>query len=280
MEKKSKKTTKHKRITEDGRVWYYYPKKKKLGRKKKRGPKKKKKETWVRRTFEPWNFKIVICGNKKQIKNIGRYHNEIEVSEIKEKLIEENNNILIPIQTKNDTKSNSIIEWDLEYVILKKIDDTEENVSKLPNKFGKYVEHTTNKKEWVIWDKFPCKIEETFWVFGYNNISEQKNVYWIFENLILNKIENTYDLLRICLYNNKLIIQDDNKNIDIVICKNKRDCIRLYNCLYNNFCSKNKNVLFTGITRRKSQKQTEIIELIRKKTNWKLKDIYRGTTRH
>ena len=176
MEKKNKKTTKHKRITEDGRVWYYYPKKRKLGRKKKRGPKKKKKETWIRRTFEPWDFKIVICGNKKQVKYIGRYHNEIEISEIKEKLISDNEKVIFPVEYKNNP-DDDLSTWDLEYVVLKRFNDEDESlITKLPNKFGKIVEHKTNNNEWIIWDKFPCKIEEDFWVYGYDNKKERTMV--------------------------------------------------------------------------------------------------------
>jgi hypothetical protein len=276
-----KKPSKHKRITADGKVWYYYPKKKKVGRKKKRGPKKKKKETWVRRVFPPWNFRIILCGNKEQIKKIGRYHDELEVSEAKEKLIQENNKILIPVLHKNNSTNKTITEWDLEYIVIKKVtEDDVTNVTKLPNKYGKYVDHTTNSEEWLIWDKFPCKIEEVFWVYGYDNVSDKKDVTWIYENLIESKIEYSYDIIRVCLYNNKLILQDDSKNIDIIICKNKRDGIILYNCLREHFCPKNKNTLFTGLLRRGSEKQKDIIELIKKKTGWTYQDIYRSSTRH
>lgn len=280
--KGKKKTSKHKRVTEDGRVWYYYPKKKKLGRKKKRGPKKKKKESWVRRVFEPWLFRIILCGNKQQIKYISRHHNELEVSEKKESLLKKNDEVLIPVELKNNPNETKMIEWDLEYIVLKKKDEETDTsgITKLPNKFGKYVDHVVNSDEWIIWDKFPCKIEESFWVYGYDSISDKKDVIWIYENLIDSKIECSYDILRICLYNNKLIIQDDNKQIDIVICKNKHDGIRLYNCLRERFCIKNKNTIFTGLVRRGSEKQKEIISLIKNKTNWQLKDIYRSSTRH
>ena len=76
--KKKKKTSKHRRISADGKIWYYYKKKKKPGPRKKPGPKKKKKTTWVRRVFPPWNFKIIICGNKKQSKYVKRYHTQVK----------------------------------------------------------------------------------------------------------------------------------------------------------------------------------------------------------
>ena len=247
--KKKKKISKNRRVTKDGKVWYYYRKKRKPGPKKKRGPKKKKKTEWIRRVFLPWNFKIIICSNKKQSKCIKRYHNEEEVLKAKEELIENNNKVIIPIERTNNGRENNKIEYvDLEYLILKKVSDDkhESNLSILPNKYGKLVQHKTNKEEWVIWDKFPCLKEEEFWVFGYSKKNERKTVFWIFENLILPKVECKYDFLRIVLYNNKLVIIDDNDNIDIIICKNTSDGIRLYNTLSKKFCVGFKNIIFRG----------------------------------
>lgn len=281
--KKKKKTSKHRRISADGKVWYYYKKKKKPGPRKKPGPKKKKKTTWVRRIFPPWNFKIIICGNKKQSKYVKRYHNEEEVMIAKNELLEQNKNVVLPAERLNNGRtSDDIQEWNLEYLILKKVDkeNYESNISKLPNKYGKYVEHITNNEDWVIWDKFPCLIEEEFWVYGYDKITDRKTVTWIYENLILDKIESKYDILRIALYNNKLVILDDNNHIDLIICKNTSDGIRLYNILSNKFCNKNKNVYFIGRCRRNTELQTKLFNLIQRKTGWNKKDIYRSSTRH
>ena len=281
--KKKKKISKNRRVTKDGKVWYYYRKKRKPGPKKKRGPKKKKKTEWIRRFFLPWNFKIIICSNKKQSKCIKRYHNEEEVLKAKEELIENNNKVIIPIERTNNGRENNKIEYvDLEYLILKKVSDDshESNLSILPNKYGKLVQHKTNKEEWVIWDKFPCLKEEEFWVFGYNKKNERKTVFWIFENLILPKIECKYDFLRIVLYNNKLVIIDDNDKIDIIICKNTSDGIRLYNTLSKKFCVGFKNIIFRGKCEKGSDLQKKVIKLIEDKTKWKKKDIYRASTRH
>lgn len=278
--KERKKYSKNRRIKENGEVWYYYAKKKKLGRKKKRGPKKKKKETWVRRVFPSWDFKIIICGNKKQVKYIGRYHDEMEISEAKENLLNNNKNVIFPVEYKNNSEDNTNI-WDLEYIVLKRFtDDDETLVTKLPNKYGKIVEHKTNNDEWIIWDKFPCKIEEDFWVYGYDNKKERKTVAWIYENLIKSNIDGTYNIIRITLYNNKLILQNDDNSIELVICKNMHDSIRLYNILKDKFCEKEKNVIFCGILKLNSEKYKTLLNIIRKKTKWSDKDIYRKGMKH
>ena len=283
FKKKKKKISKNKRITKEGKVWYYYRKRRKPGPRKKPGPKKRKKISWVRRVYLPWDFKIILCSNKKQTKYIGRYHNEIEVVEAKNELLVRNFEVILPAEHINNGRvSNSIENWDLEYLILKKVNksNSEINNTRLPNKYGKMVEHVTNSEDWYIWDKFPCLVEEKFWVYGYNKVTDRKDTYWIFQNLIENKLESKYDILRIFLYNNKLVIIDDYNHIDFVICKNISDGIRLYNVLQSKLCVKLKNVLFSGRTSRTSELQSKIIELIQKKTNWKLKDIYRSSTRH
>lgn len=280
-EKERKNKSRCKRISKDGSVYYYYKKRRKPGPKKKRGPKKKKKISWVRRVFEPWLFKIVICSNKKQIDTIGRFHNEIEIMEKKEELLRNNSEVIFPIERLNNgRKNNDISDLTLEYLILKKNDgDIEDGISKLPNKYGKLVNHKTTNNKWLIWDKFPCLLEETFWVYGYNNSTDRKTISWIYDNLIYPIICDKYNILRFIVYGNKLILEHDNQYIDIVICKNINDCIRLYNTLHNVFCSKHKNSIFIGMVNNSEMKK-KYINLIKNKTNWCLKDIYRKSTRH
>ena len=272
-----KKTSKHKRITADGKVWYYYPKKKKLGRKKKRGPKKKKPEPRPKRIFLPWLFKIVICKNKTQTKYIKRFHNEVEDEEYKQKLLDLNNKVILPMQY---TNKGGVHECVCEYVVLKKREENDNEHFNLPNKYGKLVPHISNNKKWVIWDKFPCLIEETFWVFGYDKMNDRKDIIWIYNSLISDQLTTKYNYLRLFVYNNKLIILDDYNNIEIIICKNISDCVRLYNKLQSHFCKKDKNVMFSGRVIRGSDRMSQIIDLIRDKTNWSNKDIYRTSTRH
>ena len=279
--KEKKKTSKHKRVTEDGRVWYYYPKKKKLGRKKKRGPKKKKKESWVRRVFEPWLFKIVLCQNKNEKKFIKRFHNAEEVEEYKGILLAKNNEVILPLKHSIDSKKNDkVYDSNYEYVVLKKREEIDETVFNLPNKFGKLVPHISSNEEWIVWDKFPCLIEETFWVFGYNNINDRKDIKWIYNYLIRENILSRYNFLRLFIYNNKLVILDDYSSIELIICKNITDCIRLYNTLQFEFCSKEKNILFSGRIKRNSDNFQSIFNLIKNKTKWSDKDIYRSSSRH
>ena len=76
-----------------------------------------------------------------------------------------------------------------------------------------------------------------------------KTSRWIYENLLLGRITNKYDIIRILLYKNKLIIRYDNEPITMIMCKNKSDAIRLYNHLSDKIrTEKNQtNNLYWGI---------------------------------
>lgn len=280
--KRFKATVRCRGVKEDGSVYYYYRRRKKPGPNKKPGPKKKRVLLRRGKVANPRYFKIIICNNKKQVATIGKFHNEDEVEIEKSRLLLENSNVIISKERNNDSSiSCNIIEACYEYLVLKKNEYEDiEAVSKLPNKYGKLVEHKVTNNKWLIWDKFPCLIEETFWVFGYDKMSDRKDITWIYHNLIEPIIIDKYNILRILVYGNKLIIEDDCNNIELVICKTTKDSIRLYNKLNEVFCKNKRNCLFLGIIDKFREKKQKYIKLIQDKTKWTLKDIYRKSTRH
>jgi len=96
----------------------------------------------------------------------------------------------------------------------------------------------------------------------------------------MSKIHDKYDIIRIFIYGNKLLIQDDLNKIELVICKNMSDCIRLYNELKNNLCNGIKNIIFNGTVENNTELKKRAIDLIKDKTSWSKKEIYRKSTRH
>lgn len=269
-----------KKIKSDGTEYYYYYQKKK-GRKKKRGRKKlpkKKGRSWQL----PWDYKILKFNFKKQEEYIGIYHDLEEANLAKKILLKENDNVKFPKKyINNSRKSAKTFEIQSEYVILKKIRDKEKesNVTLLRNEYGKFVEHKTTSDNWAIVDKFPCMIEETFWVYGYNPKNERKDYYWIFDNLIVNMLDYPYNFVRIYLYGNKLIFKSD-VSFDFVICKNIQDGIRLYNEFFEDVRkAKSKRVMFLGVLKQKSDKMDKAISEIQEKTGWDKRKICRHTTR-
>jgi hypothetical protein len=268
-----------KKYREDGTFYYTYYKKKR-GRKKKRGPKKvryKKKEV---KNYQRWDFKILRFDFKKQVQYIGLYHDYPEVCEKRRELEAENAKIELPIKYVNNKRvSKRQYHYESEYVVLKRIRDreNESNESMLPNEYGKIVKHVTTSENWYVYEKFPCLVEETFWAYGYNPRSDRKTIGWIYTNFIDAYIDDTYELVQVYAYNNKLVIRYSGDEINFVIAKNVSDCIRMYNFLEDKY-KNSKQVYFTGFATSKTQRVLEVVQLIKDKTGWYDTKIYRKHT--
>jgi hypothetical protein len=258
--------------------------KKKIGRPKKTGPKinyykrnkkknKPKKKPGVKK-LPDFKYKIISCLNGNQNKFIGSYRTSDEAYEVFEKLKEENNNIIFPTLLRGDDFLENSID---EYILIEK-SDGDNNL--LRNEYGKLVEQKTNIDGWVVIDKFRYKIEETFWVFGYDNRSERKTFLWIYENLISSITDFIYDYRRVLIYKNKIIIKHDNGSMDLIFTKNPSDAVRFYNKLEEYVKrDKLKQILFIGdyseISDKRKQLEKELIEL----TGWSKQKIQmKGTT--
>ena len=250
-------------------------KKRPVGRPKKRGPKKKKKKKIVRilkspgrHALPPFNFKIISCRNGVQNKFIGRYRSSEDAYEVFNKLRDSDKNIILPsVVTDAHELKNSIDE----YILIEK---TESSPTLLRNEYGKLVEQNINRDGWIIKDKFRYKKEEDFWVYGYNSRSDRKTFLWIYTNIILSNIDSFLNYKRIILYKNKIVVKDDNNNIELILCKNESDAVRFYNKI-EEFTKKDKikQVLFMGdfssISERRRNLEKELIEY----TGWSKKKI-------
>ena len=261
-------------VHEDGHVTYYYYKKKN-GRHKKTGRKKKIKKRGRDWNY-PWDYKIIRCDFKKQKEYIGVYHDLEEVEFVKNRLLKENENVVFPKKYINNGRNNKdIYEYKSEYLILKKIrnPEIEDNVTKLRNEYGTFVEHKTTSDKWAIYDKFERLEEEKFWVYGYSPKTDRKTFMWIFENLV----SNVEDIVIVYLFNNKVILKYS-EDFNFVVCKNIEDAIRFYNLLEEK-SKKIKNIVFTGFTNGRMRRGKDTIEMIRHKTGWSLAKIFRTNTR-
>jgi len=257
-------------------------KKRKVGRPKKRGPKKKyykkKKKKTPPKPRKKYNYKIVQCKNGKQSKYIGIYHTIDDANNKINELIEESNKVIFPIKIEHNQK---ITKPKYEYLLLERNDGTKENPM-MRNQYGKMVEQKLNTEKWVILDKKPFEIEETFWVWGYDNRVDRKTFEWIFYNILIGDIVSPYDIKRVLIYKNKVIIKDDANNIDMIICKLPSDAIRFYNLLQTWVkARKLKQIFFIGsynkICDKRRMLEKELIEL----TGWPIDKIQMiSTTKH
>ena len=261
--------------------------KKKVGRPKKSGPKinyyKRKKKLLAKQNREKktnrkpeFKYKIISCLNGIQKRFIGKYRTSEEAYEVFNKLKMEDKNIVFPTLLRGDEYLDNSID---EYLLIEKSD--KEN-SMLRNEYGKLVEQKTNIDGWIVLDKFRYQIEETFWVYGYDNRSDRKTFSWIYENIITVGCDYKYDYKRILVYKNKIVVKHDDGNLDLIFCKDISDAIRFYNQLELWVKrDKIKQILFIGdyssISPKRKQLENEIMEL----TGWpRAKVQMKGTTKY
>ena len=248
--------------------------KKKRGRKKKRGPKKKLPPK-ILKGYNTWGYKIVHCRNGKQVGYVGRYATAQKAYDEIHELLKKSENVIFPRKTVNGRTTEDSID---EYLILEKAKG-ENKPSLLRNDYGKLVEHKTTSERWKILDKFKFHEEETFWVYGYDPRASRKTFMWIYKNLLVNQISGRYDIKRVALYNNKLVIKDDYANMDLVICKTRSDAIRFYNLLQD-YATKEKHsqIYFMGAYAGNSHRTSKLINEIIELTGWDRRKITRIST--
>lgn len=272
--KKKRKTVKPQLVENTENI-----KKKKVGRPKKRGPKKKR----VRRKLTPkvkqnivFDYKIISSINGKQNSYVGKYCNINDAYAELEKLKAQNESVIFPRKYVNSTE---IIAVKDEYLLLEKNRDGSKKDSMLRNEFGKFIpQKITNNKKWVIREKIIRLVEETFWVYGFDSKTDRKTFVWIWDNLVLGAIHNSYDIIRIAIYKNKLIIKYDDMKPSMVLCKNGSDAIRMYNMLSDKAKHlKTKQIIGIGAFNVISEKRRELEKEIEELTGWSKMKIQRST---
>lgn len=246
-----------------------------VGRPKKRGPKKKKKKKIVkvlkspgRHSLPPYTFKIISCRNGVQNKFIGKYRTTEEAYEVFNNLKMADRNVIFPSSITDAHEIKNSID---EYILIEK---TDSKPSVLRNEYGKLVEQTINKQGWIVKDKFRYQREEEFWVYGYNSRSERKTFLWIYTNIIMSDVDYGLEYKRIILYKNKIVVKNDNNDIELILCKNESDAIRFYNKIEEwTKRDKLKQILFLGdyssISDRRRKLEQELMDL----TGWTKKKV-------
>ena len=224
-----------------------------------------------------YNYQIIVTSHDKQLDFIKSFRTEAQVNKYFNSMLNENKNIKFPVKYISRKK---IEEAKYELVIIKRKNEDESSITKLRNNYGEFTEYNTNNDDWIVYDKAPYDIEESFWIYGYHPLVDRKSFSFIIDELVKPKVTNKYEFAQIIIFLNKLIIKSYNKT-DMVICKNKSDCIRLYNEI-KKCCEKNKKYkycLFSGDWNSSRKLRKDAIEIISKLTNWNKLKITRNSTR-
>lgn len=222
-------------------------------------------------------FHIIITKNGKQIDDVYWCGNVDRVNRRFEDMKVQSEKVLFPVIWTHQNKR--LVETKYEIFIIKYTDDCAHDIIRLRDEYGKFINYSTNNPYWIIYDKADYNKEEHFWVYGYHPLFERKDFKWVFENLISREKKNKYNFKEILVYNNKLIIAT-NGNIEIVITKNKKDCIRLYNTIQKMCIEKKmRYIAFCGDIC-KSKFKSDWINRIVDKTGWDRQKVKRTKTRN
>lgn len=254
--------------------------KKKRGRKKKRGPKKKK--PIIQKTYVGLKrpYHIITTNNGVQLKDIYTSVSiDVALKKLKEFQAEYNKDVRFPVKYVSSRQEKTFTTADYRLVLIKKKEEGDTYVGKIKNDYGKFVDCVTDNENWIFIDQLPYMVEETFWVYGYNPKKQRKTYKFIFDELIHSNRNDKYHIKQIVVFRNKLVISSIGK-VDMVICKNHADSVRLYNELeYECEQKKMKYVTFSGDIRPKTISFDIWYDKIKKLTNWTYRKINKNSTR-
>lgn len=223
----------------------------------------------------PYNhiYQIILTNNGKQTRVLAHSKSEVDIMVQFKKLLKDSENVMFPIRHTNNGKINKT-EYEL-FVIKKKEKRNEDHITSLKDYYGSIVDYETDNKKWIILDRDNYDIEETFWVFGYDKFKDRKDFNWILNNILYTD-NNINNIKRIIVFQNKLLVEASDK-MDMILCKNGSDCIRLYNELQKKvFKDKlDKFIFFMGDGFNSKLKKTWY-EKMEKLTGWSRRQLNRN----
>lgn len=236
---------------------------------------KKRKEREAKKNIQiEYNYKIFLCRGGKRKNTIGEYETVQEAYDVFNEKKREANDVVFERMFKGGQTFRYMID---ECIIVEK---TDSGPSVMRNEYGKLVEHKTDLEGWEVLDKFQTKVEETFWVWGYDNRSDRKTFKWIFDEMIVRDGFGPYEYRRVFTYRNKLLIRYDDGTLGLIFCKCEYDATRMYNLLQQ-WAKRDglKQVVFIGDRSDADAESRKVEKELSELTGWTIKKVQmRGTS--
>ena len=135
-------------------------------------------------------YSIILTNHGKQKETICSEATEEKIYKRYEKLLKENKKVVFPVRFNNE--QHVMVESEHELVIIKCRDEYEKKETKIKTDSGEFAIYETTDDDWIVIDRTPYNIEETFWVYGYHPRIQRKTFQWIFENFVLKDSKNKY----------------------------------------------------------------------------------------
>lgn len=214
-------------------------------------------------------YRVILIANGKYKKTLHRSKTK-ETTFMNYHLLKEKNNVLYP---KKFINSNGLKPVKYE-ICVSKVTEEGDTFRILRDDYGKlYTELPLG--DWTILASAPYEVEESFWIYGYDN-KIRPEIGEIVKRLMIGAHAKRM-VKQIIVVHNKLIIYNEDQ-FDMVICKNLVDAQRLHHTL-SKICKKQKikSLLFMGTATPATV--SRMYDLILEKTNWKIEKIRRTSTR-
>jgi hypothetical protein len=228
------------------------------------------------RVPKKYKYHIILANHGKMQKDLYWTDTPTNVYKKFHDMIEENKNVVFPINYNNE--KTKIVESEYELIIIKSKDKEDESVSRIRDEYGKYIIYESSDNDWIIYDRSPYYIEETFWVYGYHPKLQRKDFAWILDNIVAKDIKNKYMCKSIQIFKNKILV-DCNGKLDMIICKNHSDAVRFYNKVENIAEERKYKYLIFLYDVTYSKYKKIWVQRIKDLTHWDNKKILRSSTR-
>lgn len=148
---------------------------------------------------------------------------------------------------------------------------------KIKDENGNHVDEPLLGGRYTVLDDMEIKIEETFWVFGYDPNNDRKTVMEIMSIIYMENINDRFSHKFAISIRNKVIIWNEDV-FHMIICKNESDADRLQLKLREISDMKRlSSITFGGVCAKSNT--ARLYELIMERTGWSYKKSTRSTTR-
>lgn len=216
-------------------------------------------------------YRVILTRNGEYVQTLHRCKTR-ETSFINFNRIKEENNVIFERKYINYGGIKPVT-----YAIytVKDFEETDE-LRTIRDRLGRLVTEKPIFGIWTVLNDSVYHIEETFWIYGYNPMTDRKTIIDILQ-LLMAGLSNSKNIKQVVTVHNKLLIYNEDQ-FDMVICKCQKDAQRLHHAL-SKASGKNKitNLFFMGTAKKKMV--SDFYDIIHEKTQWPYTKIRRTTTR-
>lgn len=215
--------------------------------------------------MDNFEYSVVILKNRKIFKVIKNYKSKYFAVK-KYELLKDEKQVLYERQVVN---CNKILESNIELALLVKNDSKQSERIIYSESGARIVEKSLG--EWKIFLKCNYGDEETFFIYG---LKKRLNVLGIFTDIFKPRLESICQILIVL---NKIVIKNQD-DIEVILCKNVKECHRLYNFLFTKIIEqKFNNFIFLGEANKSTR--SSLYDSMEKHMGLKRNELYRTSTR-